>query len=256
MNLICLNLNQLNIIKNKSKYLLNKNEKKEEELLQKNINKEIIIEPYQINNYSNNNIIINEKSNINFLSKNRKMIFKERKPHNYSIFKKYDYLNENNSNDSLDYKANEDDFLINNEYNYKEDTDNDNSYEKDNANFDDENMDPMDNPGGEDSEYNFDDENNIDDKDEEFLTLKNESKNTFIYYFNKYACDELIVYLKGINEFNLFELMMKDIEINDKELLNQILEKIKTSLGENKLQLIQEFKGMQKIEFKNKNLFT
>ena len=172
------------------------------------------------------------------------MIFKERNPHNYSIFKKYDYLNENNSNDSIDYKANEDDFLINNEYNYKEDNDDySNENENDNENFDDENMDPMDNTGGDD-EYNFDDENNIDDKDEEFLTLKNESKNTFVHYFNKYACEELIVYLKGINEFNLFELMMKDIEINDKQLLNEILNKIKSSLGENKLKLIEEFKGI------------
>ena len=252
--IFCLNLNQLNIIKNKSKYLLNKNQKKEEQLLQKNINKEIIIDSFEINdNNSNNN---NENNNNNNLKKNRKMIFKERNPHNYSIFKKYDYLNENNSNDSIDYKANEDDFLINNEYNYKEDNDDySNENENDNENFEDENMDPMDYTGGDD-EYNFDDENNIDDKDEEFLTLKNESKNTFVHYFNKYACEELIVYLKGINEFNLFELMMKDIEINDKQLLNEILNKIKSSLGENKLKLIEKFKGMQKIEFKNKNLFT
>ena len=245
--IFCLNLNQLNIIRNKSKYVLNKNEKKEEQLLQKNINKEIIIVPYEINDNNNSN----EKNNNN-LKKNRKMVFKERNPHNYSIFKKYDYLDDNNSNDSIDYKANEDDFLTNNEY--KDNSDNDNSNENDNDNFDDENMDPMDN--NDNGEYNFDDENNIDDKDEEFLTLKNESKNTFVYYFNKYACEELIVYLKGINEFNLFELMMKDIEINDKQLLNNILNKIKSSLGENKLKLIEEFKGMQKIEFKNKNLFT
>ena len=105
---------------------------------------------------------------------------------------------------------------------------------------------------------NNEDENSNcdDDRDEEFLTIKNESKNNFMFYFNKFANEELVVYLRQINEFYLFEIMMKDIEVNDANFLNLLLNQIKTSQGENKLKLIQQFKGIQKIEFKSKNIFS
>jgi len=233
-----LNLTQLNILKTKSIYMLNKSQMKEDELIHKNQNKEIIFDSYSVNN--------NNKDSNNF-KKNTKMIYNERKPHNESIIKKYDYSNNENL---IDYKATEDDFLIN-----------DDKYDdKDDVKNDDENMDPFeyDDENENENDDNNEDENNNcdDDRDEEFLTNKNECKNNFNYYFNKFANEELVVYLRQINEFHLFEIMMKDIEVNDTNFLNLILNQIKTSQGENKLELIQQFKGIQKIEFKSRNIFS
>ena len=233
-----LNLTQLNILKTKSICMLNKSQMKEDELIHKNQNKEIIFDLYSVNN--------NNKDSNNF-KKNTKMIYNERKPHNESIIKKYDYSNNENL---IDYKATEDDFLIN-----------DDKYDdKDDVKNDDENMDPFeyDDENENENDDNNEDENNNcdDDRDEEFLTNKNECKNNFNYYFNKFANEELVVYLRQINEFHLFEIMMKDIEVNDTNFLNLILNQIKTSQGENKLELIQQFKGIQKIEFKSRNIFS
>ena len=230
-HIISLNLNILNIIKNKSKNIMNKYEETEEKIKSENLNKEIIIDSYEIN----------ENNGKNNFKKNTKMIYKERAPHNNSILKKNNLENE----DVVDYQANEDDFLINNE--------NDDKY------YDDENINPMNkkiNDENSSDDYNIYDEGDLDDKDEEFLTVKNESKNNFMHYYNKFANEELVVYLRNINEFQLFEIMMKDIEINDINFYNQLLYQIKTTLGENKLELIQQFRGIQKIEFKNKNIFT
>ena len=77
-----------------------------------------------------------------------------------------------------------------------------------------------------------------------------------MHYFNKYANEKLVVYLKQINEFKLFEIMMRDIELNDKNTLYGILDKIKQTHGEDKLKLIEEYKGLQKIAFQNKNIFS
>ena len=88
------------------------------------------------------------------------------------------------------------------------------------------------------------------------MRVKEENKNLFLYYYNKYANDEIIVYLKRINVFRLFENVMKEIEIYDINFYNQLLNQIKTSQGEIKLRLIQEYKGLQKIEFKDKNTFS
>ena len=241
-----LNLNQLNIIKTKSTYMMNKNQIKEEELIRKNQNKEIIFDTYPINDTNDSN---------NF-KKNTKMVYNERKPHSESIIKKYDYSNNENS---IDYKATEDDFLINDD---KFDNKDDNDKYDEKEEYDDENMDPLkyddddENENG-DNDNNEDENSNCDDdRDEEFLTIKNECKNNFSYYFNKFANEELVVYLRQINEFHLFEIMIKDIEVNDANFLNLLLNQIKTSQGENKLKLIQQFKGIQKIEFKSRNLFS
>jgi hypothetical protein len=223
--------------------MINKNQMKEEELIKKNLNKEIIFDSYSINDTNDSN---------NF-KKNTKLIYNERKPHNESIIKKYEYSDNENS---IDYKATEDDFLINDD---KYDDD-DNEKEKDKDKYDDENLDPLeyDDENENENDNNNEDENSNydDDRDEEFLTIKNESKNNFIFYFNKFANEELIVYLRQINEFHLFEIMMKDIEVNDANFLNQLLNQIKTSQGENKLKLIRQFKGIQKIEFKSRSVFS
>ena len=241
-----LNLNQLNIIKTKSTYIMNKNQIKEEELTLKNQNKEIIFDTYPINDTNDSN---------NF-KKNTKMVYNERKPHSESIIKKYDYSDNENS---IDYKATEDDFLINDD---KFDSKDDNDKYDEKEEYDDENMDPLkydedENENGYNDGNNEDENSNCDDdRDEEFLTIKNECKNNFSYYFNKFANEELVVYLRQINEFHLFEIMIKDIEVNDANFLNLLLNQIKTSQGENKLKLIQQFKGIQKIEFKSRNLFS
>jgi len=239
-----LNLTQLNIIKTKSTYMINKNQMKEEEQVHKSQKKEIIFDSYAINDSHDSN---------NF-KKNTKLIYNERKPHSESIIKKYDFSENENS---IDYKATEEDFLINDDdkYDDKDDDDNDNN-ENEKDKYNDENLNPLDDENSND-ENNEDENSNCDDeRDEEFLTIKNESKNNFIYFFNKFANEELIVYLRQINEFHLFEIMMKDIELNDANFLNQLLNQIKTSQGENKLKLIHQFKGMQKIEFKSRNIFS
>ena len=243
-----LNLTQLNLIKNKSMLIINNNEKKEEQLIQKNQKKEIILDSY----------IINENNGKNNFKKNTQIIFNERIPHNKSLIKKYDYSDKDN--DSIDYNANEDDFLINNNNEFIK-NENKNKIIVENDDYDDENINPIDDDENNIYNDNSDsiddlDENIDDDRDEEFLTIKNKSKDSFMYYYNKFANEELIVYLKQINEFHLFEIMMKDIEINDINFLNTLLNQIKTSQGENKLKLIQEFKGIQKIEFKNRNIFS
>ena len=242
-----LNLNQLNIIKNKSMNIISKYEKKEEELNQNLLNKEVIIDSYEIN----------ENNGKDHFKKPTKMVYIERTPHNYSLFKKYDNLNEENSDNIIDYQAKEDDFLINDEFkDFKKDEKN--KYKYNEEDYDDENINPLCNEDEDNSDdlSNNIDEKSIDDKDEEFLTIKSEPKNNFMHYYNKYANEELIVYLKKINEFYLFEIMMKDIEINDKNFLDQLLNQIKTTQGESKLKLIEQFKGLQKIEFKNKNIFS
>ena len=236
-HIIALNLNILNIIKNKSKNIIIKCEENEEKIKSENSNKEIIVDSYEIN----------ETNGKNNFKKNTKMIYKERTPHDYSIWKKYDYLRKETNEKSIDYQADEDDFLINNE--------------NDNEDFDDENAEPMneninDENISDDNNYNIYDDQNLDDKDEVFLSIKNESKNTFMHYYNKFANEELVVYLRKINEFHLFEIMMKDIEFNDLNFYNQLLGQIKTTFGEKKLELIEQFKGIQKIEFKNKNIFA
>ena len=243
--IFCLNLNQLNIIKNKSLNIINKNEIKQEELYKKNLNKEIVIDSYEIN----------ENNGKNHFKKSTKMVYKERTPHNYSILKKYDY---ENNNDNFD----DDEFLLKNEYKDFKKEDEKNNIKNDEE-YGDENIEPNDDDDkNNNDDYNYDEynniysEENIDDKDEEFLTLKNESKDSFMNYYNKYADEEFIVFLKEINEFHLFELMMKDIEINDINFLKQLLNQIKTSQGESKIKLIEQFKGLQKIEFKDKNIFT
>ena len=222
---------------------------KEEELIRKNLNKEIIFDLYSINDTNDSN---------NF-KKNTKLIYNERKPHNESIIKNYEYSDNENF---IDYKATEDDFLINDDKVDDDDKDDDDiEKEKEKNKYDDENMDPLEyedeNENDENDNNNEDENSNCDDdRDEEFLTIKNESKNNFSFYFNKFANEELIVYLRQINEFHLFEIMMKDIEINDANFLNQLLNQIKTSQGENKLKLIQQFKGIQKIGFKSRNIFS
>ena len=86
--------------------------------------------------------------------------------------------------------------------------------------------------------------------------MKNNFKNSFLQYYHKYANEKLVVNLRQINEFKLFEIMMKDIELNDKNILNGILDKMIKAVGNNVLNIIEKFKGIQKIFFQNKNNFS
>jgi len=106
------------------------------------------------------------------------MKYNERILHSESIIKKYDYSDHENS---IDYKATEDEFLINDDK------------------YDDENIDPLEYDNENENDDNNEEENSNcdDDRDEEFLTIKNKCKNNFSYYFNKFAIEELVVYLRN-----------------------------------------------------------
>ena len=165
------------------------------------------------------------------------MEYPEREPHDKSISNQNPINdNENSDNNSVDYFDNEDEFLIIDEYNKKlnkEKNDDENEYN-------DENINPND-----DENY----EEDFDDKENNF-------KNSFLQYYHKYANEKLVVNLRQINEFKLFEIMMKDIELNDKNILNGILDKMIKAVGNNVLNIIEKFKGIQKIFFQNKNNFS
>ena len=59
-------------------------------------------------------------------------------------------------------------------------------------------MDPLEYDDENKNDDNNEEENSNcdDDRDEEFLTIKNECNNNFSYYFNKFAIEELVVYLR------------------------------------------------------------
>jgi hypothetical protein len=230
-----LNLNQLNLIKQKSINALKKLEKKEEMRNIKDKEKFIILNSYEIND--------NGKAHF---KNNKDMIYSEREPHNKSILNKLENK-ENNVYDSSDYFQNDDEFLIINEYNKKYNNENNSEDEE----YYDENVDEV----NEENSKEFNEEND-DDKDENFLTVKKDSQNSFINYYNKFANDKLVVSLREINEFKLFELMMKDLELNDKNSLKNIYEKISRTYGNEKLELIEKYKGMQKIYFHDKNIVS
>ena len=228
--IVNLNLNQLNFIKIKSSNILDNLQKKEEK---QNLNKKKIIE---IESYE-----INEKREKEHFKMNKGIEYVEREPHCKSIIDK----NDNDENKSLDNISNDDEFLIIDEYNKLYNNENKKDDEEDEE-YNDENINPINNENEEDD----------DDRDDDFVYPKKESKNYFLHYFNKYANEKLVVYLKQINEFKLFEIMMRDIELNDKNTLYGILDKIKQTHGEDKLKLIEEYKGLQKIAFQNKNIFS
>ena len=230
-----LNLNQLNLIKQKSINALKKLEKKEEMKNIKDKEKFIIVNSYEIND--------NGKAHF---KNNKDMIYPEREPHNKSILNKLENK-ENNVYDSSDYFQNDDEFLIINEYNKRYNNENNSEDEE----YYDENVDEV----NEENSKEFNEEND-DDKDANFLTVKKDTQNSFSNYYNKFANDKLVVSLREINEFKLFELMTKDLELNDKNSLKNIYEKISRTYGNEKLELIEKYKGMQKIYFHDKNIVS
>ena len=242
-----LNYKQLQLIKKKSLNILKKIEQQEEMKRLKLSEKKIIVKSYEIN----------EQHDKEHFKINKDMEYPEREPHDKSISNQNPINdNENSDNNSVDYFDNEDEFLIIDEYNKKlnkEKNDDENEYNDENINpNDDENYEE----DFDDKENNFDENNDEDDRDQDFLTLKNNFKNSFLQYYHKYANEKLVVNLRQINEFKLFEIMMKDIELNDKNILNGILDKMIKAVGKNVLNIIEKFKGIQKIFFQNKNNFS
>ena len=229
-----LNLNQLNLIKQKSLDIMKKFEKKEEIKTLKNNDKLLYVNSYEIN----------EKNGKAHFKRNKDMIFPEREPHDKSIINKSE-SEENNDNIFKDYFSNDDEFLIIEEYNNKYNNKNNEEEE-----YNDENIDPI-----NENSKDYEEEEDEDDRDENFLTMKKDYKNSFLLYYNKYANEKLVVSLKQINEFKLFELMMKDLELNDKNILHEIFDKINRTYGKEKLELIEKYQGMQKISFQNRNVF-
>jgi len=229
-----LNLNQLNLIKQKSLDIMKKFEKKEEIKTLKNSDKLLYVNSYEIN----------EKNGKAHFKRNKDMIFPEREPHDKSIINKSE-SEENNDKIFKDYFSNDDEFLIIEEYNKKYNNKNNEEEE-----YNDENIDPI-----NENSKDYEEEEDEDDRDENFLTMKKDYKNSFLLYYNKYANEKLVVSLKQINEFKLFELMMKDLELNDKNILHEIFDKINRTYGKEKLELIEKYQGMQKISFQNRNVF-
>ena len=180
------------------------------------------------------------------------MEYPEREPHDKSIINKNFIKNdENDDNNSIDYFSNEDEFLIIEEYNKQFNNENSDN----NDDFNNENM----NPDYEDDDEDKENEDDEDDRDQDFLSLKNNYKNSFLKYYQKFANEKLVLNLKQINEFKLFEIMMKDIELNDINILNDILDQVSKSergKGKELLSLIEKYKGIQKIFFQNKNVFS
>ena len=222
-----LNLNQIHLIKQKSVNILKKMEKKEEMDDIKNKERKIVINSYEIN----------ETNGKEHFKKNIEMIFPEREPHNKSIINKTENDNDNN-NSYFDDFFNDDEFLIINEYNKRYNNEENEEYNDENEN------------------YYLEDNEEEDDRDEDFLTLKKEYKNSFLFYYNKFANEKLIVSLKQINEFQLFQLMMKDLELSNKNILKEIFDKIQKMHGIEKLKLIEKYKGIQKIYFPNKDVVS
>ena len=226
-----LNLNQLNLIKQRAINDLKRFEKREEMKNTKNNEKLIILNPYDIN-----------ENNKAHFKNNKDMIYSEREPHNKSIIDKSEKKENNVYDDSMDYFSNDDEFLIIREYNKQYNNENNSEDEE----YIDENVEDL-------NEENSKDD---DDRDENFITMKKDNKNFFLNYYNKFANEKLVVSLREINEFKLFELMMKDLELNNKNTLINIYDEIKRRYGNEKLELIEKYKGIQKIYFPDKNMVS
>ena len=233
-----LNLNQLHLIKQKSLNILKKFENKEEMKNFKNKEKLIIVDSYGIN----------DKKEKEHFKMNKDMTYSERELHDKSIVNKFEN-GENKENNSVDYFSNEDEFLIIDEYNKKYNKENRNEEEE----YNDENIEEI---NEENSKEYYEEEEDDDDKDQDFLTLKKVTKNSFLIYYNKYANEKLAINLRQINEFQLFEIMMKDLELSNQNILNDIFDKLIKTHGNEKLELIEKYKGMQKIYFQNKNIVS
>ena len=237
-----INLKIMRLIKTKSSNILEKIEKEEEMRNIKFAEKKFIINPDEIKT----------KNSKECFKKNQDMEYPEREPHDKSIINKNFIKNdENDDNNSIDYFSNEDEFLIIEEYNKQFNNENSDN----NDNFNNENM----NPDYEDDDEDKENEDDEDDRDQDFLSLKNNYKNSFLKYYQEFANEKLVLNLKQINEFKLFEIMMKDIELNDINILNDILDQVSKSergKGKELLSLIEKYKGIQKIFFQNKNVFS
>ena len=237
-----INLKIMRLIKTKSSNILEKIEKEEEMRNIKFAEKKFIINPDEIKT----------KNSKECFKKNQDMEYPEREPHDKSIINKNFIKNdENDDNNSIDYFSNEDEFLIIEEYNKQFNNENSDN----NDDFNNENM----NPDYEDNDEDKENEDDEDDRDQDFLSLKNNYKNSFLKYYQKFANEKLVLNLKQINEFKLFEIMMKDIELNDINILNDILDQVSKSergKGKELLSLIEKYKGIQKIFFQNKNVFS
>ena len=93
-------------------------------------------------------------------------------------------------------------------------------------------------------------EDSEDDKDDDFIKIKKEQFN-FNKYFKKFANESLKKYLKEINEFQMFDFMLKDIESNNKELYTFIMNKFDNET----INLIENYRKFKKIVFNNNFLY-
>ena len=85
------------------------------------------------------------------------------------------------------------------------------------------------------------------DKDDSFIHPKKE--NVFETYYKNFADQSLKAFIKEINEFQMFDIMLKDIEIANENFYKSLLEK----LSKKKLEIIQNFREFKKIKIKTEN---
>ena len=167
------------------------------------------------NKIDNNNF--EEKIEI-FYDENKKREFSKRKSKIENI---------KNNNLKLNNFFTENDFLI-------EEEEIEDSYS--NKSINDENLNDF-------SSENY--EKDFYEDDEEFLYLKN--KNLFNLYYSNFATNSFKQFLDNINEFQMFDLALKDIKLSNENLYNNFI----NSLNQIQKNNIENFRNYQKIAFKN-----
>ena len=167
------------------------------------------------NKIDNNNF--EEKIEI-FYDENKKREFSKRKSKIENI---------KNNNLKLNNFFTENDFLI-------EEEEIEDSYS--NKSINDENLNDF-------SSENY--EKDFYEDDEEFLYLKN--KNLFNFYYSNFATNSFKQFLDNINEFQMFDLALKDIKLSNENLYNNFI----NSLNQIQKNNIENFRNYQKIAFKN-----
>ena len=195
-------------------------------------------------------LIKNEKNEI-LLKKLLKLNFKELKLINFECKKNLNKINENNNNfeeNEIFYDENKkiefskrknfknlkiNNFFTENEDFLIEEEENEDSYS--NKSINNENL------------NNFSSDENEENSDE-FLYLKND-KNLFNFYYTNFAQISFKNFIDNINEFQMFNLALKDVKLNNEKFYNDFF----NDLNEEQKNFIQNIQNYQKIIFKNKN---
>ena len=210
--------NNLNDNKNKIDdilyYLINLN------LIQLKLIKKKLTNELNLNSEYGNINYQNDEDEEKIISRQKEFTFSKRKEHKTSL--KIDI--------KVDKNIDEDDYFV------------------DIKNENDDDSESSLNTGGSNnsSKENYLLDNSEDDKDDEFIKIKKGQFN-FNKYYKSFANESLKIYLKNINEFQMFNIMLKDIELSNKDLYILIMKKFDNE----SINLIQTFREYKKIVFNN-----